>query len=261
VSVLEVPGARLYYEIHGHGPLLIMVPGASGVSDSFRMVATHLAVNYTVALYDRRGFSRSQLEGPQDYGHRLQTDADDMRRLIEHLGDEPATVFGASSGAIVALELFTRHPCVVHTLVPLEPPVMQQLTDGQKWVDFFFEVYDLYRQRGIEPAIATFRERAFPETDRRVMAGALKNDANASYWFEHELRQYPPVELNVEALGRHAERIVLAVGREARGYPAHEATVALGRTLGRDLVELPGGHVGFIAHPEEFARELAQTIS
>jgi pimeloyl-ACP methyl ester carboxylesterase len=261
MTVLEAPGARLYYETHGHGPLLVMVPGASGVADSFRPVTTHLAADYTVVLYDRRGFSRSRLDGPQDYTHRLQTDADDVRRMIEHVGDGPATVFGASSGGIVVLELLTRHAEVVRTLVPFEPPVVLQLPDGHKWVDFFHEVYDLYRQAGIGPAMQKFRERAFPETDRRVMAQAPKNEPNAIYWFEHELRQYPAVELDIDALAVHAERIVPAVGWEASGYPAHDAALVLGQELGRDVVEFPGGHLGCIAHPAEFAHELVQSLS
>ena len=32
MSILEVPGARLYYEIHGRGLLMIMIPGASGTA-------------------------------------------------------------------------------------------------------------------------------------------------------------------------------------------------------------------------------------
>jgi acetyltransferase/esterase len=261
VSALDVAGARLYYETRGDGPLLIMIPGASGVSDSFRMVAAHLAERYTVVLYDRRGFSRSRLDGPQDYAHRLPTDAHDVRRLIEHVTDEPATVFGASSGALVALEVLIRHPAVVNTLVAFEPPAVLQLSDGQAWVTFFHEIYDLYRRAGIEPAMAKFRQHTFPEIDRTVMARAPRNDANASYWFEHELRQYPPVELDLDALARHADRIMLAVGREARGYPAHEATVALGRRLGRDVVELPGGHVGCIAQPAQFAVALIRALA
>jgi pimeloyl-ACP methyl ester carboxylesterase len=260
MSFLDVPGARLYYETHSDGPLFIMVPGASGTADSFRAVATHLGEHYTVVLYDRRGFSRSQLDGLQDYAHRLQTDADDVRRLIERLGDAPATVFGASSGGIVVLELLTRHPAVVSTVVPFEPPAVLQLPDGQKWVDFFHEVYDLYTRAGIGPAMQQFRERAFPDIDRRVMAQAPKNEANARYWFEHELRQYPAVELNLEALAQHAGRIALTVGREARGYPAHEVNVVLGRKLGREVIVLPGGHVGCISHAEAFARELVQAL-
>ena len=56
MSVLEVPGAHLYYETHGSGPIMIMVPGAAGVADGFRKVTEHLAAHYTVVLYDRRGF-------------------------------------------------------------------------------------------------------------------------------------------------------------------------------------------------------------
>ena len=85
MSILEVPGARLYYEIHGSGPLMLMVPGSNGEADVFKMVTEHLVAHYTVVTYDRRGFSRSHLAGPQDYDRRLATDADDVRRLIEHL--------------------------------------------------------------------------------------------------------------------------------------------------------------------------------
>jgi hypothetical protein len=33
-SILEVPGARIYYETHGRGPVMLMVPGASGTAES-----------------------------------------------------------------------------------------------------------------------------------------------------------------------------------------------------------------------------------
>jgi acetyltransferase/esterase len=111
---------------------MLLIPGASGGGDGFQRVAKYLAARFTVATYDRRGLSRSQLDGPQDYVHRLETDADDVRRLIEHLSGEPATVFGASSGAIVALNVLTRHASVVRDLVPHEPPIMRLLVDGQQ---------------------------------------------------------------------------------------------------------------------------------
>ncbi|MBA3450944.1 MAG: alpha/beta fold hydrolase, partial [Chloroflexia bacterium] len=244
-----------------------MVPGATGSGDSFKPVTDHLAAHYTVVTYDRRGFSRSRLDGPQDDDRRLETDAEDVWRLIEHLSDEPAIVFGSSSGGIVALAVLIHHPSVVRTLVPHEPPAVRQLPDGQTWVDFFFRVYERYRQSGIEPALTMFRTYAFAESDRQVMARAraLKNGeslrANAHYWFEHELRQYPAVDLDLDVLRAYADRIVPAVGRESRGYPCYEVTVALGKTLGRDAIELPGGHVGYMAHPAAFARELVQALA
>lgn len=260
MSVLEVPGARLYYETHGDGPLLVLIPGAGGAADVFRMLTKHLVDLYRVVIYDRRGFSRSTLDGLQDYERRLEVDADDVHRLIAHLGDEPAVVVGTSSGAIVALALLSRHPAAVRTLVPFEPPLMRYLPDGQRWLDFFADVYDRSRESGVDTALRLFREHTFPVSDQQVMARAPRNDANAAYWFEHELRQYPGAEPDVEILRTHADRIVLAMGREGRGHPAHDVVAELGRLLGADVIELPGGHVGCVAHPAEFARELVDAL-
>lgn len=213
-------------------------------------------------------FSRSRLDGPQDYDRRLDTDADDARSLIEHLSDEPATIFGSSSGGIVALEVLTRHPLTVRTLVPYEPPAVRYLPDGQKWLDFFTGLYDLYRRSGIPSALGKFQEEAFAEPDREAMAAARARDpkrgkyllANAAYWFEHELRQYPAVLLDLDALAVHADRIVFAAGQESHGYPAHEASIELGRKLGRDVTELPGGHLGHVTQPGRFTEELVSAL-
>jgi len=82
MSTLKVPGAQLSYEVDGDGPLLILIPGARGEGEVFRPLAHLLSAQYQVVTYDRRGFSRSSLDGPQDYDHRLETDAADVRRLI-----------------------------------------------------------------------------------------------------------------------------------------------------------------------------------
>jgi pimeloyl-ACP methyl ester carboxylesterase len=230
-------------------------------------VTEHLSAHYTVVIYDRPGFSRSQLDGPQNYDRRLETDADDVRRLVEHMSHEPAIIFGASSGGVVALEVLTHYPSVARTLVPFEPPVMRQLPDGQQWVDFFVGIFDLYCQTGIEVALKKFREHTFADSDRQAMAQASKSRngesilANTTYWFEHELRQYPAVDLDLDALKGYADRIVLMAGRESRGYPAYEVNVELSKKLGRDLIELPGGHIGYLTQPAEFAREFVQALS
>jgi len=267
MGILDVPGARLYYETCSRGPLMLMVPGATGKADVFTLLTEHLAAHYTVVTYDRRGFSLSQLDGSQDYDHRLATDADDVRRLIEHVSDESATVVGCSSGGVVALAVLTHHPSVVRTLVPFEPPAVRQLPNGQSWVDFFFEMYDLYRQSGMQPALKKFREQAFAESDQQVRTRArdTKNSkfllANASYWFEHELRQYPAVDLALDALKAHADRIVLVAGRESREHPCYEVNVELGKKLSRAVIELPGEPVGYIAQPAVFAHELVQALA
>ena len=266
MSTLKVPGAQLYYEASGDEPLLILIPGAKGEGEVFRPLAHLLSAQYQVVIYDRRGFSRSELDGPQDYDHRLETDADDVRCLIEHLTDQPATVFGSSSGAIVALEVISHSPELVQTVVAHEPPVVSLLPDAAKWLAFFDGVYDTYQEAGVPKAMHQFASGAFGSVDHQVMEHAMREHtneytmSNARYWMEHELRQYPRVELDLDTLAAHAERIVLAGGRDSQDQLPYQPNRVLAQKLGRDIVNLPGGHLGFVSYPTEFAKELIDAL-
>ncbi len=46
MSTLKVPGAQLYYEASGDGPLLILIPGAKGEGEVFRPLAHLLSAQY-----------------------------------------------------------------------------------------------------------------------------------------------------------------------------------------------------------------------
>ena len=267
MSTLNVSGAQLFYERSGNGPLLVLIPGASGTGESFRPLAPHLISQYQVVTYDRRGFSRSHLDGPQDYDHRLATDADDVRRLIEHLTDQQAIVFGSSSGAIVTLEVLTQSPEWVQTVVVHEPPVVSLLPDAAKWWAFFDRVYDSSRKNGISKAMHQFVSMVAGKEDHQVIERAMTQQANeytkanAAYWMEHELRQYPRVELDLAVLAAHARQILLVGGRDAQDKVSYQSNKALARQLGLDLVDVPGGHVGFMAYPTEFAVALIAALS
>ncbi len=266
MSTLKVPGAQLFYEAEGSGPLLILIPGARGDGEVFRQVARPLAAQYQVVTYDRRGFSRSQLDGPQDYEHRLSTDADDVRRLIEHLTDKPATVFGSSSGAIVALEVLIHAPERVQTVVAHEPPAVLLLPDAASWLAFFDGIYDTYLKEGVPAAMHQFASGAFGSVDHQLMEHAMREHANEytlsniTYWMEHELRQYPRVELDLAALAANTERIVLAGGRDSHDQVAYQPNKVLAQKLGLAIVDFPGGHLGFVASPAEFAQALIKAL-
>ncbi len=49
-------------------------------------------------------------------------------------------------------------------------------------------------------------------------------------------------------------------GQQSRGHPANEVNIELGKKLGLDVIELPGGHVGYLTQPEEFARDLCRSL-
>src|SRR5690349_7141572 len=117
---LDVPGARLYYERQGDGPLLLLI-GSPMDSTGFAGLAQALASRYTVVTYDPRGIGHSTREDTtQDITPEQQ--ADDVHRLLSALDGGPAGVFGSSGGAVVGLALVTAHPADVRTLVAHEPP-------------------------------------------------------------------------------------------------------------------------------------------
>jgi pimeloyl-ACP methyl ester carboxylesterase len=262
--------AGLYVEVRGDGPPLLLIPGGNGDAGPYERVATTLAQRYTVISYDRRGFSRSPLQERLADEDRLAADVDDAVRLLDAAAGAPAHVFGSSSGAIVALELVCRHPKRVRTLVAHEPPLVRLLQDGDAVLDLLDGVYATYLAAGLDAAMAEFGTAAGMPAPRSDAAAArlpehlLEMQArirlNHDFWLEHEMRQYPRVVPDIAALQRVARCLVLAVGRESRGRFPYRPNVVLAERLGLNVVEFPGGHIGYATHQLAFAEQLADVL-
>jgi hypothetical protein len=79
---------------------------------------------------------------------------------------------------------------------------------------------------------------------------------------EHEFRQYPAYHPDLDTLAAVAEKIVPAGGRDSRekGSMPFLPVVTLAGRLGRDIVEFPGGHIGYAHHSGEFATQLGRLL-
>jgi pimeloyl-ACP methyl ester carboxylesterase len=270
MPTLTLPGVNLHYETTGSGPLLLCITGAQGNGSAWEPLAKELSAHYTVAYYDRRGFSASTITGPQNYANRLSADADDAAALIAHLSpDVPATVIGNSSGAIVALNLLLKHPDRVLKLVCHEPPAFgalppPQAAFGRQVVE---GIYDVYRKSGTIAAMEAFtgglaigkegelmRATMHPSTSHEVRANAL-------FWFEFELRQYPLSKVDIEGLVALKEKFVPAAGVESGNEVGVAPIACIAGALGKEMLKLPGGHVGFVTDPEAWAKEFLEGVS
>jgi pimeloyl-ACP methyl ester carboxylesterase len=231
-------------------------------------MAEALKEHFTVVMYDRRGFSRSYLSGAQDYEHRIEVDADDAERLIKHLSDQPATVIGNSSGAIVSFELLTRHPDIVRTLVAHEPPAISLLPDSEQLWAAQKDIYDTYRAAGVAPAAEKFGVlvKAGAEAPHLAAGMDARNGPfigqNVQYWFERELLTYPFRDLNMSQLADSKDKLLLVNGRDShREALQYRANLTLADMLGLPAVShVPGMHVGFASHAKEFALELMRLL-
>lgn len=260
---LTVPGAVLHYETFGSGPLFVFIQGAQGTGKVFHPSAQLLSKQFTVLCWDRRGYSQSHCVGAQDFSQRLQTDADDAHRLIEHLSPNTgAIVFGTSSGALVAQQLLASHPESVIKLIAHEPPAFSLLPEEFKMQAYGLmkHVYDTYRAQGIETAIQVFSSAISEGTDSEAMLHAMdakRGDeirANCMFWLEFEMRQYTSAEVDVEGLRRGKEKLVLVAGEESADGPGLGPLKVLAGMLGMDIKRVPGAHLGYTVEPEKFAR-------
>ena len=114
----EVNDLRLYYEEHGAGDPIVLLPTAFGTvgADEFgwQRLLPALAARYHVIEAEHRGHGRStNPAGRLDWALL----AADIAALIEELGAAPVHLAGASLGGCVALRLGMSRPDLLRSLV------------------------------------------------------------------------------------------------------------------------------------------------
>jgi clorobiocin biosynthesis protein CloN7 len=261
--MLDVPGASLYYEVQGSGPALMLVGHPMGTS-GFASIAPLLGETYTVVTYDPRGFARSTIDdADQDAEPDLL--ADDVRRVLEAVGEVPAHVFGSSGGAVTGLALVARYPDHVRTLIAHEPPVALLLPQAEEARAGIHEIYDCYRERGAGAAwerFASFTGMSMrPQGDAEPQPPSGEAVATSERFFAHGLLPIALYQPDLSALQAAAARVIVAGGTTSRGEFAQRTAVALAERLGTQLVEFPGGHGGFASDPDNFADVLRHLLA
>ena len=107
-------GIKIYYEIEGEGPPVVMIHGFSGNLElkwkETNWVET-LKHNYRLILIDCRGHGKSDKpHGDSYYGQKM---TEDIIKLMEHLSIEKANFFGYSMGAHITFRILLTKPEII----------------------------------------------------------------------------------------------------------------------------------------------------
>src|SRR3954454_3218946 len=113
-ETIKLHGHLVSYQRAGWGPLLVLVHGIAGSSDTWNDVIEPLAERYTVVAPDLLGHGESA-KPRGDYS--LGAYASGIRDLMAALGHDRATVVGHSLGGGIAMQMGYQFPQRVERLV------------------------------------------------------------------------------------------------------------------------------------------------
>jgi pimeloyl-ACP methyl ester carboxylesterase len=116
MNVTSADGTTIHFERRGSGAPVILVGGAFNDRTTVAGLAEVLATDFTTIAYDRRGRGDSGDTGT----YAVEREVEDIAALIAEVGGS-ASVFGHSSGAVLALEAAAAG-LAIDRVVAYEPP-------------------------------------------------------------------------------------------------------------------------------------------
>ncbi len=251
----EKEGVSLYYEVQGEGQAMLMIHGASLDAGLYEQAAKLLAKHYKVIIYDRRGSSRSKAEEGVPYD--LDTQVEDAKELLEHLGIQNVILVGASAGAIISHRFLLRYPDMVERVLLYEPAVVTLLegTEQSKreWVD---HMEDLIARKKLNTAVFEFVQ-SIGELDSRApekgQEQSMREMTNLYNFLQKEYETFIEYRPDLEASRRLKDKIIIAVGDGSGQAPYAVAARTFAAEIGVQEIYYPGLHNLPYDLPKEFA--------
>lgn len=172
MATAHVNGITLYYELHGSGPAVAVIPGLGSDTRMFSPIVTALAERHQVMVYDPRGVGRSE---KPDVPYSADGMADDAAGLLDVVGMQAPTVIGHSMGGRIALGLALRHPEHVGRLLLASTSARTLPTRPLTWRWFVMDLVSRIRlPNDPQPRYAQQRQRnAFRTFDCSARLGEI----------------------------------------------------------------------------------------
>jgi len=182
ILYVDLPDARIAYQIYGSGEPIVMCTGYASHMDSWSPTLIQaLQKNYSVIVFDYRGMGYSENRAPS---FTISTLAEDLRLFLQAINIEKANLLGWSMGGFVAQMFALDHPEMVNKLV----------------------LYGTHAGGGtfVEPAPEVVSILSNPAADPMALLGTLFPDAWLSThpepwkWLPPATEQFNPATIGLE---------------------------------------------------------------
>ena len=186
----------LHYKELGEGKPLVILHGLFGTSDNWQTHAKKLGEYYRVILVDQRNHGHSPWSEDFTYEYL----ADDLERLIIHLGIDQFTLIGHSMGGKTAMYYSQKYPTRLEKMVIVDIGIKQypmhhnEIIKGIKSLDLTTISSRSAAEQAMIPFVDSYGVRQF----------LLKN----LYWVEKGKLAW---RMNVDVLEREMEEILAPI--------------------------------------------------
>ena len=249
----------LNVNVRGSGEAVLMVHGIISDASFFDGAADVLKDKYKVIAYDRRGYGKNE-DTLQQFTVAAQ--AEDAANVIKMYSDGPAWVFGNSAGGLISIELALKFPELVKGLILLEPSLVYDDESVRLIEEWNRELNGYVESKKIKRALPAFSrviggEASAEKMTLEQMKQTYKNLTNFMYGELNEVQHYRPDIETVRGIKCPVKIFVTADGQDSIFA---KTSVAGAKTVGWDIIEVPGRHNMAKEKATEFAGALDETI-
>jgi 3-oxoadipate enol-lactonase len=257
----QANGIRIRYSLDGPpgAPLITFSHSLATSSALWELQAQAFRDRYRVLRYDNRGHGGTTVtEGPYTFGLL----ADDVRALLDVLGEAGTHFVGLSNGGMIGQSLALRHPDVVRSLVLCDttsrPP--------REMLPVWEERARTAEREGMEPIVESTIGRWFTKAYQARHPGTvesfrtlIRNTSTVGYAACCRAIQQFDV---TDEIRRIRVPTLILVGEQDQGTTVAEHEVIHDRIAGSELVVFPDtAHLSNVMAVDEFNRCLGEFLA
>lgn len=257
----DIADARLYYELAGSGPDVVLLHGFSLDTRIWDAQFAELAANHRVLRYDLRGFGRSAPPvAGVPYSH-----SRDLHQLLDHLGIGRACVVGLSMGGWIATHFALTQPRMTRALALVDAALI-----GCEWSAQWKERWRDIRAAAAQSGIAAAKQRwlrhpVFEHAARDPARAARIADMVADYSGWHWLNPDPHEAIDPPDMERlheiTAPTLVVTGALDMPDFHLHAQIFERAIARVRNVVVPGAGHLPNFEEPALFNRHLREFLS
>ena len=263
-NYLEVdPGVEIYYEDHGEGPALVLVPGWTFSTEVFEHQIKEFSATNRVIAFDPRSHGRSTVTLS---GNNYTTQGADLVKLLDHLNVTNPVLVGWSFGCLTTWEFLKTqsvadvagHMCIDLSPTPLTGVECDWVEGGVADIAGFYQA--VQTSQGHRDVINWYADEVMieqeytPELSQWIVdiSTASPPWVASAYLAAGMFSNYMDVAKDIDANIPSAFVVADHWADTARAYVAQH--------LPNSQIEAFGGHMMYWEYPDQFNPILAELL-